>query len=550
MRTYRKWSGERGFVMITTMALLFMFGMLGVSMINKSTDDMNVAGYQLRDTNALYAAEAAADFAYAAFNAGIDSTNAPPNPLPSDSFNMDRFHVIYEVTAVGGSTQRTLTTGAYAGLYGLVQDYDIWGYAHSDATGVQNSVRIRMERALIPLFQFAIFYDDVLEFHPGPAMTISGRVHSNDDMYIDALNGLKINSNTTAGGRILHGKHPQSGEANYNGPVDIKDNTGAYKSMKLSDGTWLDNNDSDWMNESTSRWGGRVADSDHGMHALKLPLEAGDDPRNIIKDASGGNTDSYENQAGLKIVNGTAYWKNGASWVDVTSTLTTAGVIKTASFYDARNKKTVSAREIDISKLNTSAYWPTNGIVYTKDTQSGTGLKATRLVNGSTLKAALTVVSENPVYTKGNYNSTSKKPAAIFADAYTVLSGSWSDANSTKSLSNRQATSTTANVSFITGNVPTNAGKMSGGTHNLPRFLEDWGGDTFTWKGSMVQMWQSAYANGVWSDTDGSYGPPTRVWDFDTDLLDPNKLPPGTPMVNAVVKRGWSNTGGAIADGN
>lgn len=536
--------------MLTCMALLFMFGMLGVSMIEKSSDDMNVAGYQLRDTNALYSAEAAADYAYAEFNAAIDSTNAPPNPLPVDSFDMDRFHVVYQINTVGATSQRTLTTGAYAGLYGLVQDYDIWGYARSDATGVQNSVRIRMERALIPLFQFAIFYDDVLEFHPGPAMTISGRVHSNDDMYVDALNGLDINSNMTAGNRIIHGKHPESGEANYNGTVRIKDATGAYQNMKNSDGTWLDHNDPDWMTDATSRWGGRVADSDHGMHALKLPLEAGNDPRNIIKDESGGNTDSYEGKASLKLIDGTAYFKSGATWIDVTSTLTSTGVLTTSTFYDARNKKTVSARQIDISKLNTSAYWPANGILYTKDTQSGSNLKATRLINGSSLKAGLTVVSENPVYTKGNYNSTSKKPAAIFADAYTVLSGNWSDANSTKSLSYRSATPTTCNVSFITGNVPTQAGKMSGGTHNLPRFLESWTGDIFTWKGSMVQMWQSTYATGTWSDTDGSYNPPTRVWDFDTDLLDPSKLPPGTPMVNAVVKRGWANTGGPIADGN
>lgn len=547
MRRIRQLADERGFVMLTCMALLFMFGMLGVSMIGKSTDDMNVAGYQLRDTNALYSAEAAADFAYAAFNAAIDSTNAPPNPLPADSFDMDRFRVVYQINTVGGTSQRTLTTGAYAGLYGLVQDYDIWGYARSDATGVQNSVRIRMERALIPLFQFAIFYDDVLEFHPGPAMTISGRVHSNSDMYVDALTGLNVNSNLTAGKSIIHGKHPESGEADYNGPIRIKDASGAYQDMKNSDGTWLDHGASDWMPESTSRWGGRVADSDHGMKALKLPLEAGDDPRNIIRDASGGNTDSYEDKASLKIINGSAYFKSGASWIDVTATLTSTGALTTATFYDARNDKTVSARQIDISKLNTSAYWPANGILYTKDTQSGSNLKATRLVNGSSLKAGLTVVSDNPVYTKGNYNSTSKKPAAIFADAYTVLSGNWNDANSTKSLSYRSATSTTSNVSFITGNVPTANGVMSGGTHNLPRFLENWSGDTFTWKGSMVQMWQSEYANAEWSDTDGTYNPPTRVWDFDTDLLDPAKLPPGTPMVNAVVKRGWANTGGPIA---
>jgi len=551
MRKTRTINNERGFVMITTLALLFMFGILGVSMIEKSTDDMNVAGYQLRDTNALYAAEAAVDFAYAAFNAAIDSTNAPPNPLPSDSFDMERFHVVYDVNAVGGTTQRTLTTGSYAGLYGLVQDYDIWGFARSDATGVQNSVRIRMERALIPLFQFAIFYDDVLEFHPGPAMTISGRVHSNDDLYLDALSGLQIASNLTAGGRVLHGKHPESGEANYNGPVDIKDNSGAYKSMKNADGTWLDNNDSDWMTDATTRWGGKVADSDHGMHSLKLPLEAGNDPQNIINDASGGNSDSYEHKANLKIINGTAYFKSGATWIDVTSTLTSTGVMTSKTFYDYRNDKTVSARDIDISKLNTSAYWPTNGIVYTMDTQSGSNLKATRLVNGSTLKAGLTVVSENPVYTKGNFNSTSKKPAAIFADAYTVQSSNWSDSwTSSTNISSRTAANTTCNVSFITGNVPTDNGTMSGGTHNLPRFLENWSSKTFTWKGSMVQMWKSQYANKAWSDTDGTYNPPTRVWDFDTDLLDPNKLPPGTPMVNAVVKRGWSNTGGPIADGN
>jgi hypothetical protein len=253
----------------------------------------------------------------------------------------------------------------------------------------------------------------------------------------------------------------------------------------------------------------------------------------------------------LKIINGTAYFKSGATWIDVTSTLTSTGVLTSKTFYDYRNDKTVSARDIDISKLNTSAYWPANGIVYTMDTQSGTNLKATRLVNGSTLKAGLTVVSENPVYTKGNYNSSSKKPAAIFADAYTVQSSNWSDSwTSSTNISSRTAANTTCNVSFITGNVPTDNGKMSGGTHNLPRFLENWSSKTFTWKGSMVQMWKSQYANKAWSDTDGTYNPPNRVWDFDTDLLDPDKLPPGTPMVNAVVKRGWTNTGGPIADGN
>jgi len=539
-------NGERGFVMITCIVLLFMFSMLGISMIDKSSDDMEVAGYQLKDTNALYAAEAAADFAYAEFNAAIDSTNAPPNPLPAGTFNVERFGVTYGTTQVGATTQRTLTSGAYRGLYGLVQDYDIWGHAIADASGVQNSVRIRVERALIPIFQFAIFYDDVLEWHPGPPMTLSGRVHSNGDLYLGSNSGLTIESFLTAGGGIRHGRHPASGQATGAGDVRIDDQNGTAQSMKNADGTWLDNNSADWMNESMSRWGGKVQDSAHGMTQLKLPLESGVDPRGIIADASGGNNDSFENKASLKIIDGQALFDNNGSWINVTADLTASGVLQSATFYDGREAKTVSAREIDISKLNTSPYWPSNGILYTKDTQSGSNLKATRLINGSSLKTGLTVASDNPVYTKGNYNSTSKRPAAILADAYTVLSGTWNDASSTLALTSRVAGNTTTNVSFISGNVPSAGGKYSGGVENFPRFLEKWDAKTYTWSGSMVQMWQSERATEEWSY--GSYyTAPNRAWTFDADLLDPTKLPPGTPMVNAVVKRGWANTGGPVA---
>lgn len=547
MRLDFRHNDSRGFVMITSILLLFMFGVLGVSMINKSTDDMNAAGYQMRDTNALYAAEAAADYAYGLFNEAIDSTNAPPDPLPNGTFTVDRFTVTYGIAKVGTATQRTLTSGAYRGLYGLVQDYDLWGHAVSDASGVQNSVRIRMERALIPIFQFAIFYDDILEWHPGPPMTLSGRVHSNGDLYLGSNSGLAIESFLTAGGGIRHGRHPASGQTVGAGDVSIDDNSGNPQSMRNSDGTWLDHDSDDWAQNSMERWGGKVQDSDHGMSQLKLPLEAGDDPRGIIADASGGNSDSFENKATLKIIDGQAYFKSGGTWVNVTADLTSSGVLSTATFYDGREARTVSAREIDISKLNTSPYWPPNGIVYAKETQSGGNLKGVRLINGSTLNAGLTVASDNPVYTKGSYNSVNKKPAAIMADAYTVLSGSWSDASSTLALGSRVAGSTTANVSFISGNVPSNGGTYSGGVENFPRFLEKWDGKTFTWSGSMVQMWQSQRATEEWSY--GSYyTAPNRAWQFDTDLLDPDKLPPGTPMVNAVVKRGWSNPGGPIAE--
>ena len=542
---HRLCANERGFVMITTLALLLMFGLMGVSMVKKSSDDMKVSSYQMRDLNALYASEAGCDQAFALFNASIDSVNKPPDPLPSDSFDVDRYKVVYRVDKVGAPVTRTLTKGAYRGLYGLVQDYDIWGYARSDATGVQNSVRIRMERALIPIFQFAIFYDDVLEWHPGPIMTLSGRVHSNGDLYLGANSGLTINSFVTAGGGINHGRHPASGQATGGGYVRIEDEDGVDQDMQNADGTWLDHGDADWLDESMDRWDGLVQDSDHGMTTLELPLETSDDPHAIIETAAGGNSDSYENQATLKVVDGQAFFKSGGSWIDVTADMVAQGSLKTASFYDSRESQTVSSLDIDIAKLNLSPYWPTNGILYTSE--SAGAFPATRLISGATLKEGLTVVSENPVYTLGNYNTVNKKPAAVMTDAYTVLSKDWDDAKSTLSLANRVAGSTTANVSFISGYVPSAGGNYSGGVENFPRFLEKWDGKTFKWAGSMVQMWLSEQADSPWSY--GSYyTAPNRDWDFDTDLLNPDKLPPGTPMVNAVVKRGWTNTGGPIAE--
>ena len=274
------------------------------------------------------------------------------------------------------------------------------------------------------------------------------------------------------------------------------------------------------------------------MTELNLPVVAAGEPVDMIEREQN-NPDSYELKAGLKIVGGTASYKTGTgTWQDVTSTLTSDGTLTTKTFYNAREQKNVTSYDIDISKLNTSGYFPSNGIIYaSRATVSGTE-QAVRLVNGSTLAAPLTVATSNPLYIQGSYNTVSKKPAAVFTDALTILSNSWNDANSTKSLSNRVASNTIANVSFLTGNTNSQNSHYSGGLENLPRFLESWSGKSFTYRGSMIDLWFSQQATGLWSY--GSYyTAPTRDWAFDVDLLNPANLPPGTPLVNIVQNLSW-----------
>jgi hypothetical protein len=545
-----KCKSEGGFTTLIFLSLLLMLTLLGINAIMTSTTDVDIAGYELNSSYALYAAEAGLEKAAAALRQQYDDFGVPPTTLPDDSLTIGNYGVRYVVTKPGGTITKVLTTGAYRGLNSLSDEYDITAVASSPNLKAKTTLKMTVDASVVPVFQFAVFYEGDLEIAPGANMTLAGRVHSNSDMYLAADGStLKIDSYTTAAGNIFHGRSPVSGMGSANGDVQIKDANGNYQNMKNTDGTWLDAHKADWVTSSISRWQGKVEDKEHGMTELKLPVVASGQSVDMINPAGTSNVDSYERKAGLKIINGSVYWKRpDSTWQDVTSTFTSTGIITSKTFRDQREGKDVYSTDIDVSKLNTSAYWPTNGIVYTSNT-SGSNLTATRLVNGAELHDKMTLASNNPVYTVGNYNITNKKAAAIMTDAYTVLSTNWNDANSTLVKSSRVAANTTVNVAYMTGNKLSGSGggtSYSGGYENLPRFLETWSGKTLTWKGSSVCLWQSRQATGSWGG--GYYDPPTRSWVFDPDFLDPTKLPPGTPLISIVQKTSWLELKGAAAE--
>jgi hypothetical protein len=172
-----------------------------------------------------------------------------------------------------------------------------------------------------------------------------------------------------------------------------------------------------------------------------------------------------------------------------------------------------------------------------------------------------TVVAENPVYVLGNYNSDNTDPfwgnpggaadinhaaAAVIADSVTLLSNGWSDVNSMKNAlnrGNRKATTTYYRLAIAGGknmNFPQPAGTgadfgTDGGVHNFLRYIEDWGGSTLSYRGSLVSLYYSQYATGTFKCCALVYNPPNRNYYFDTAFLDPAKLPPGTPMLQDVV---------------
>ncbi len=184
-------------------------------------------------------------------------------------------------------------------------------------------------------------------------------------------------------------------------------------------------------------------------------------------------------------------------------------------------------------------------------------------VRSDNQQGGFTVASENPVYVQGNYNSGPSDPfwgggssttphsaAAIIADSVSLLSNNWTDANSLNNpttLSNRNAASTYYRMAVAGGkNVPfpspgwantagINDFGTDGGLHNFLRFLENWGGQTLYYNGSLVSMYYSEYNTGTFKCCTTVYGAPTRSYAFDIQFLNPANLPPGTPMFQDVV---------------
>lgn len=251
--------------------------------------------------------------------------------------------------------------------------------------------------------------------------------------------------------------------------------------------------------------------------------------------------------------------------------------LRYTEIYDWRAQKYMLTVEVDLDKLGRAPGYPANGIVYWGAFQpdvdfaswpgGGAGVGpaewaafpapwasaftefAFKTRHSSTLTGDLTIVTENPMYMQGDYNTIGKKGAAVMADAITLLSNNWGDIDgdgyfdddldySLLDLSLRNALTTTMNAALMTGNVDVGA-SYNGGLENLPRLLERWTNVELNLLGSLAARWESKYATGTF-DNGGVYSAPIRNWDFDTDFLDLAKLPPATPRIYQFAITGWS----------
>ena len=482
-------------------------------------------------------------------------------PLASDSpywnswqFNDGKGNIGRTHVQRGAAIKYVVLDSTYAGLKGYVSTYTVVSHARDTASGqdVSAGVLQQLQLASIPVFQFAMYSSGDMEISCGQPFDITGRVHSNSELYVEPDNSLKFESSVTAVKGIVFHRHPLDTRGT---PPGTPSGTVVYVHLdqKVSP-----------------------------VAALTLPIGATNTPeaiREIIKPPPAGeNANSpigrlrYYNLCDMVVVasdtgiSATSGHFNNFNTAIASNELA-AMVTTTNSFWDAREGKTVRPIDINIGYLaawsltNSSLRFSTIGSnlilssVYVWDRRTlGASLGAVRVCNGLQLPTnGLTMATDRPLYVWKDYNqfnsaklgtsdTSTTRPASLAADAITILSDSWLDANSTNAVGSRVASSTTVNAAFLTGAVETTLGRYSGGMENFPRFLETWGSaNVFTYNGSMIKMFPSYYATNYWNNNNNIYSPPKRNWAYDVNFDDSIKLPPKTPSLLIVNRSEWAN---------
>lgn len=428
-------------------------------------------------------------------------------------------------------------------------------------------LELHFKSRLVPLFQFAAFYNKDLEILPGAAMNLAGPVHTNGDLYLNTEASLDVRGQVSVAGDLYRGR--KNSNVCLSNPVRIYNPTTGVSLVPSCSSRQLVNPN------SLGPWNGMIR---VGVDTVTVPEPEVLDPtsgrvywdhadiRLVLNLNSSNNVVTTHSARGIEVRNSNDTVNSAAQAIlDACSGTISGRVVGTTnSMYNNREGEYIRMLELDMQGLLNCIHNndllggsfnldddTDGGLVFYltvkgPDSNAAANNYGIRVQNGAALRSStsgapsilgLTVVSDQAVYLKGNYNSTNKKPAAVLCDSFNVLSGNWSDSNSTSSISSRTPSDTTQNLAILSGTDSTGniegaggqGGAYNGGLENYPRFHENWSGRTYTYLGSFVSLNKPRHVNGAWVYGNPQYNAPNRNWTYDTSFNNAANLPPITP---------------------
>ncbi len=226
---------ERGAALLgAVIALVVLLSLAAVMAVN-TTSDTRLRGAFGHTLTGFYAAESGLNIGMARFKNIFLDYNVPTvtDFLPQSLTVGDRT-VAYSLSSRPGNPKAVVIPAGemFAGVNSLQYSYAVSSTASNITGAAEASLGAEFLVSYIPLFQFAAFYRNDLEILPGPDMVLTGRVHTNGDLYLNAGSQLLIEDAPALGVNTVQ---VSAGGDLYRGRKDSNACEGLIKIDKLED---------------------------------------------------------------------------------------------------------------------------------------------------------------------------------------------------------------------------------------------------------------------------------------------------------------------------
>ena len=252
-----KTRSESGVALIGALLILVLLSGLLVGFVISVTSDQRLIGVDRDQNRAFYGSLAGLEQLTAdlgtLFNTNYAPSVAQINALTANVPNIpyisyiapgggSGYEIQFALDAAGKpqAVTRTIPSGPYEGLVGLITSYTMTSTAHTP-TDAEVRMRRTLQTVAVPVFQFGIFSETDLSYHAGPDFNFGGRVHTNGNLYLAEGTGsvLTMSNRVTAVGEVIRTNliNGWPSATNYQGRVDVATAPGAFRALAAGEGS-------------------------------------------------------------------------------------------------------------------------------------------------------------------------------------------------------------------------------------------------------------------------------------------------------------------------
>ena len=186
---------EHGVALVVTLMMVGLLIALATSLATITRLDTMIENGRSQTLRQFYVAEGAVNRGIAEFKDIFIGFNVPTaSDFDVKSMNLGEYTVTYQLSLVPGYPKfvRIPAGQRYAGLNSSDYLYTNTAQTLGSDGSIQAQVGAQSLIHSIPLFQFIAFYNNTLEIIPGPQMNLHGRIHTNQNLYLNSGTQLTV----------------------------------------------------------------------------------------------------------------------------------------------------------------------------------------------------------------------------------------------------------------------------------------------------------------------------------------------------------------------